>query len=336
MASNVVDLINKENGANCDDVNGCDWVKANKIVAFASIVVATLATLSAQYMQQKQLDLAKKYYDMGKQLHDYYMNKILPREQELFEEAFAEPKYEPKYELVGGRSVAAVTRQFKTVLDDALRCSSRYCTGMKSAIVLDYMLSQATARADAQNFGYRSEEARSDAKEDLRWSRRREMVAQGRNLLQTSQSFSNIAANTYGTLGQQTAQAAGSAMGEAFRRLAPNDVYDRPSYMRNQPAPMPSPIHTVARISDPNNGVMGYTTNDVSPSLNYAQPDVSGFSAMGRSDLSGMVLSGTQAMFPQVQPSSAPATSNKKDNPQHVYITNTTAADSVYVTNLGN
>lgn len=214
---------------NCDKVNGCDWVNSNKVIAYASLGMAALTTLTAINMQKKELDIANQYYAMSRELHDYFFITYLPREKEMIDEAFAEPQYVAKYDMEGGRAVAVVNRQYKTVYDDLNRCATRYCTGIKRAMIADMVLQQSMARADAQNYAFRSEESRKDAKDDHRFARRKEMVALGRNMLQTSSSYAQIASTAYGTMAGQAGEAAKATVGEAMRRLAPEQTYNEKS-----------------------------------------------------------------------------------------------------------
>lgn len=332
------DNISNQNGVKCDTIGGCDWVTANKVIAYGSLVIATLSTATAILMQQKQLDMAKKYYNMGKELHDYYVNKILPREQELIEWAFSKEQYEPQYDAASGRAVAAVNLQFKTAYDDAMRCVSRYCTGMKRYMLNDLIIQQSIARGDAHNFGYRAEEAKVEAKEDQWFIRRKEMIGLGRNLLQTSQSYSTIAGTTYGELGSAANKGASGAMQEAFRRLAPANEYQR-GVVETREQPRVTPVSTIPNgnaknpVTDPQ--VTTYSGQQSvgadSQTADYSWVMSRPYAAPSGSD---MLYNYQQPVSPQYS-GAPPASDNTQQTPMYVKVTNTTA-DAIGINNIGN
>lgn len=303
---------------NPTQTDGCSWITANNVVAAASIAVATINTIAAISMQNKQLELARDYWKMARSLHDYYFNYFIPKEKEIIEEAFSQTPYVPKYELEGGRAVAAVNRQFKTVLDDTMRCISRYCTGMKRSALMDYALQQANARADAQNFAYRAEEFRKDAKDDIIWARKKEVVQLGRGLGSEAASYAQVAAGAYGTIGAQAANAAGASMQEAFKRLAPAPNYENPT---NKPQVVDTgalkgfdngvslantATYSLGRVSDPPAGIsqptggLSYNNAQAQASANYAAyTRPASLDLLNSSDY-GMFLSGASPSTPSV------------------------------------
>jgi hypothetical protein len=188
------------------------WIKSSSIAQLAATAVAVINTIAALEISRRQYEIAKGYYDMARELRDFWNNTFMPCEQATVAEACSAPLYTPQYDETAGRYVASVRQQFRNALNDITNCAPRFCTGLTQAMLKDAAIAEAQAIGDAENYAYRYEEARKEAKDDLRWNRRIQALGLGRNLLGESATYAQSAAGLFGTLGQQAAMGASGAM----------------------------------------------------------------------------------------------------------------------------
>jgi len=162
---------------------------------------------SANMIARWQQDLAEAYYELAREMRQYWNSYYRPSEILFVQEVSAEQPYTPQYELVAGRYSLNIRRQFGNMFDQVNRCSNRYCTGLTKALTRDIIIAQAQVMGDAMNFGYRYEEFRKDAKDDVRFSRRITMLGLGRDMLQQALSYGQAASN----MGEAAARTMGAA-----------------------------------------------------------------------------------------------------------------------------
>lgn len=188
---------------------GRSWF-ANLLTAGA-IGVATYDTIQAVKLAQKEKDLADKYYNISKDWLNYYNNTFKEPEDEELNEAKNIEYVEPEYDVARGRARAVAWAAFKGQLDKATRCLSRYCTGLRQQMLLDFAASQADALALAEGMGYRNERAYIESRNDVLFERKLNVAKRGRNLLPDTTELSKAAAGIYGNLWDQSWDAIGDA-----------------------------------------------------------------------------------------------------------------------------
>lgn len=184
---------------------------------FATLLTAG-AIAAAVYNADKALELAKKekamadkYYKISRDWLDYYNTAFAPVEDIELNEAKAIKYVEPEYDVARGRARAVAWAAFKGQLDKASRCLSRYCTGLRQQMLLDFAASQADALALAEGMGYRNERAYVENRNDVLFERKLNVAKRGRNLLPDTTSLSKAAAGIYGDLWNQSWDAIGDA-----------------------------------------------------------------------------------------------------------------------------
>jgi hypothetical protein len=205
----------------------------------AAIAVAVYNTMAAIEIADKQYEIAKGYLDIARELHDYWLNTFKPCEQAYVAEACAAPVYQPRYEETAGRYVASVRQQFRKSIDNVVRTSSRYCTGLTAAMMKDIAIAEAQAVGSARNFAYRYEEARKERKDDIRWSRRHNALGLGRGLLGEAAQYGQAAGKILGDLGGQAVAGANGAMQFLGNQLNRNQTaYPQRGVGTQAPAPV--------------------------------------------------------------------------------------------------
>ena len=188
------------------------WVQSSTIVQAGQIAVAGINTAAAIVIANKQYEIAKGYLGLAKEMREYWNSTFKPREQAYVAEVFAEAKHTPEYAVQAGRYVVSVRQQFKKKTDDALRCVSRYCTGLSAQLLKDITLAEATALGNAANYAYRYAEGRAENLNDRRLSRQHNALGIGRDMLGQSAKYSQLASDSMGNLGRQAAAGAAGAL----------------------------------------------------------------------------------------------------------------------------
>lgn len=182
----------------------------------AAVAVATLNTAAAIQMADLQYEIAKSYLDISQGWRDHYNTYYKPVEDQELAEAWALSTTTPMYDIAVGRARSFVRISLRGRADQAIRCTSEYCTGLRGALLKDATNAEATALAAASNLGYRNERAYVVARDNVRWERRMQTIQRGRNLVANNVQYSSLAAGIFGDLGRQ----AGLGAGGAIRYLA--------------------------------------------------------------------------------------------------------------------
>lgn len=181
------------------------------LLTAGAIGVATYDTIQAVKLAKKEKELADKYYQISKDWLNYYNDTFKEPEDEELNEASAIKYVEPEYDVARGRARAVAWAAFKGQLDKASRCLSRYCTGLRQQMLLDFAASQADALSLAEGMGYRNERAYVENRNDVLFERKLNVAKRGRNLLPDTTSLSKAAAGIYGDLWNQSWDAIGDA-----------------------------------------------------------------------------------------------------------------------------
>ena len=93
--------------------------------------------------------------------------------------------------------------EFRGLLRKAVRCTSKYCTGLRRDMLLEIMPAQANALAMAEGLGYRNERAYLEARDDVRFSKQLNTAKRGRDIAADNVSLAKTSAGIYGSLFNQ-------------------------------------------------------------------------------------------------------------------------------------
>ena len=205
------------------------WVTSTSIQQSAAIAISLINARAASKISNRQFDMAERNWRIARELHDYWQTKYKPFEIITLDEAKNKPIREPQYEEQAGRFAISVRSQFAQAYIRVQTCTSKFCSGAKAIALRDLAIAEATATGDAINYAYRYEEAYTDSRNDVRWSRIQTMLGLGRNLFTPSIAHAQAAGNQYSSLGQQAGSSAKSAM-EALGYVFNRNKTDVPTY----------------------------------------------------------------------------------------------------------
>lgn len=273
------------------------WIPA-AIGIVSSIMGAMSASDSASAtaaMAAAQERIANRQLAMAEALNRFWSGTYKPEEAQQLADAIAGVRYPyvPRYNQTAGRMANTVKISFQHKLRDALRCNSRYCTGLTSQMVKDFSIAEALATSAAMNYAFRYEEAKAQALEDRAWSRREQALNLGRGMRSEAAAYSKTAAGIYGTLGQQASAAAGGALrllGYGLERaFGRQGIQNMPQQYPNQP-PSGAPVTNVGYspesaigagipqgFTDPFNSGAGWNSGYDVPSADSTSPYVGDF-----------------------------------------------------------
>lgn len=221
----VTDLSVRENS---------NWAK------IAAAAVATINTLAAYDIAQKQLSIARQYFNISRQSWDRFRTVYGACERREMNEACGTPEYTPQYIRVSNAYMDEVTRQFSTADGNIRDLVDLYCLPVDSSLEQDIALITAQIRGDSGNFALRREEAREITKNDVRWERRSQALNRGRDIQSTAASYAKAASDGYSGLSDSIGKATDGAMtaiGYFANRNQTN--YPGPRTMVNQPPQSP-------------------------------------------------------------------------------------------------
>lgn len=150
--------------------------------AAQQLAIAGLQYAAAQYIADKQHDIANRQMVIAETEHARYTQHFWCVENTLADEQCALPEYTPDYETQAARAVLDVRKQFDVARQQLLRTRTRYCGRMTDLAMCDLAGAEARAAAEARNKAYRYEEARRDSKSDTRFNRMLQVSNLGRNI----------------------------------------------------------------------------------------------------------------------------------------------------------
>lgn len=208
----------------------------NYILQAAAVASAAANAAQAIQLAQKEWDLAKRYWRITQNWMDYYQNSYAPVEDQEVREALSLKDETPIYETARGRARTVAWLQFREAFRSAVRCTSKYCTGLRNDMLADLTSAQMDSVAMADGLGYRNERAYIETRSDERFKRQFETAKRGRNMTADSVSFAKAAANIYGNLFDQAWAGltnAGQYLGYFLNR---NDTAYPNEYMQGRPA----------------------------------------------------------------------------------------------------
>lgn len=195
------------------------------LLSAAAIAAAGYNSKKALEIATQEWEMAKKYWRIAENWLSYYKNAYAPVENQEIAEALVIPIAEPKYEIARGRARANAWIEYKGQLRKALRCTSRYCTGLRGDMLLRITAAQAQAVSMADGLGYRNERAYVEARNDVRWEQRLNTAKRGRDIVADVTSLGTASAGIYGSL-----------LDQAWQGLSSAGMYLGYTQNRNQPA----------------------------------------------------------------------------------------------------
>ena len=225
------------------------WVASTTVQQAAAIAVATISTAAAIDIAKDQHDIAERQVEIAEQIQDHLFDNYYPCELKALEEACNEEVEEPQYERHADRFTNSASLQFARVRMDLERAYNRFCCGNHVRALKDLAIAEAKTLTDSRNMAYRYAEARADALNDVRWSRRISILQMGRGLASTALAYSQAAGGTFSSLGTGLSQTASAALG----RLAFVSNRNEPLSTSPQlPAYQPLNNSVQGRLSNPN------------------------------------------------------------------------------------
>lgn len=195
------------------------------ILSAAAILSAGYNAYKAYDIAMQEWEMAKKYWRIAEDWLDYYKSSYAPVEDQELWEAMALPFAEPSYETARGRARTSAWIAYKGKLRETMRCTSRYCTGLRTDMLIRISQAQAQAVSMADGLGYRNERAYTEARNDVRWDKRLNTAKRGRDLIADVTSLGAASAGIYGSLLDQAWQgleSAGQYLGYTQNRNKPS------------------------------------------------------------------------------------------------------------------
>lgn len=205
------------------------------ILAAAAIAAAGYNTVRAVQIANDEYKLAKKYWKIAQNWLDYYKSYYAPVEDQEVTEALALEEETPLYDVARGRARAIAWVEYRGVIRQTIKCTSKYCTGLRADMVADLTAAQADAVALADGLGYRNERGYIESRNDVRFDKMLNTAKRGRDMVADNVSLAQATAGIYGDLFEQTWQGltgAGQYLGYWSSR---NDVSYPTTYTQGRP-----------------------------------------------------------------------------------------------------
>ena len=185
----------------CNPVHGVtneDRSLFGNILSAAALAAAMYSAYKAFDLANDEWKMAKKYWRIAQDWLDYYKDYYAPVEDQEINEALNLEYVEPLYEVARGRARASAWIEFKGKLRGSMRCTSRYCTGLRTDMLVRIARAQADAVAMADGLGYRNERAYTETRNDIIFERKFNTAKRGRDIIAETPSLGMAAAGIYG------------------------------------------------------------------------------------------------------------------------------------------
>lgn len=195
------------------------------ILADAAILSAAYNSARAVDIATKEWNMAKKYWRIARNWLDHYKDYYAPVEDQEINEALNIPAETPQYDATEGRARTAAMLQFRGQLKKSMRCTSRYCTGLRKDMLANILSAQADALSLAEGLGYRNERAYLESRDDVRFSKMLNTAKRGRDIIADNVSLIKTSAGIYGNLYNQAWEGlagAGQYLGYSANRNTPS------------------------------------------------------------------------------------------------------------------
>lgn len=221
----------------CNKVHGVNDSQRDligDILAGASILAAAYNATRAVEIATAEWKLAKKYWQIAQNWLDYYKDYFAPVEDQEIAEASNIDITEPLYEAAQGRARATAFLEFRGILSKTIRCTSKYCTGLRADMLTELTAAQADAVAMADGLGYRNERAYVEARNEVRFEKMLNTAKRGRDMIAENVSLAKATASIYGDLFEQAwsgLSGAGEYLGYWNNR---NDTHYPTSYVTSR------------------------------------------------------------------------------------------------------
>lgn len=173
------------------------------LLTAANIAAAGYQTATAVKIALDEYGLAKKYWRISQNWLDYYRDYYAPVEDQELAEAAALKAETPHYDTARGRARLAAWLEFRGVVEHALRCTSKYCTGLREDMLADILSTQGAALAMADGLGYRNERAYLESRDDIRFEKQFNTAKRGRDMVADNVNLAKATAGIYGDLYKQ-------------------------------------------------------------------------------------------------------------------------------------
>lgn len=196
--------------------NDSQYDLIGNILAGASILAAAYNAARAVEIATAEWKLAKKYWQIAQNWLDHYKDNYAPVEDQEVAEALNLDIETPLYDVAQGRARATAFLEFRGIVNQTIRCTSRYCTGLRADMLTELTAAQADAIAMADGLGYRNERAYVESRNDVRFEKMLNTAKRGRDMVSENVSLAKATAGIYGNLFEQTwagLQGAGEYLG---------------------------------------------------------------------------------------------------------------------------
>lgn len=174
-----------------------------KLLTAANVAAAGYATATAIKIALDEYNLAKRYWRISQDWQDYYKDFYAPVEDQEINEALNLSQEDAHYDTAQGRARIAAWLEFRGLLSQTLRCTSKYCTGLRADMAADIVAAQGAALAMAEGLGYRNERAYLESRDDIRFEKQLNTAKRGRDMTADNVSFAKATAGIYGDLYNQ-------------------------------------------------------------------------------------------------------------------------------------
>lgn len=195
------------NDLRCNEVHGVgdsDRSIFADLLTAAAIAAAGYNAARAVQLATDEWNMAKRYWRISQNWMDYYRDNYAPVEDQEIREALDLPVAKPEYDAAQGRARAVAWLQFKGIFERTIRCTSQYCTGLRSEMLVDLATAEGIALAAAEGLGYRNERAYVETRNDIRFEKMLNTAKRGRDMISDNVSLGRAAAGIYGDLFEQT------------------------------------------------------------------------------------------------------------------------------------
>ena len=168
------------------------------ILSAAALAAAMYSAYKAFDIANDEWKMAKKYWRIAQDWLDYYKNYFAPVEDQEIDEALALEYVDPAYNVARGRARASAWIEFRGKMRGSMQCTSRYCTGLRSDMLIRISRAQADAVSMADGLGYRNERAYTETRNDIIFDRKLNTAKRGRDIVAETPSLGMAAAGIYG------------------------------------------------------------------------------------------------------------------------------------------
>lgn len=194
------------------------------ILSAAALAAAMYSAYKAFDIANDEWKMAKKYWRIAQDWLDYYKNYFAPVEDQEIDEALSLEYVDPAYNVARGRARASAWIEFRGKMRGSMQCTSRYCTGLRSDMLIRISRAQADAVSMADGLGYRNERAYTETRNDIIFDRKLNTAKRGRDIVAETPSLGMAAAGIYGDQIDQAwegLKGAGQYLGYYNNRIPP-------------------------------------------------------------------------------------------------------------------